>query len=44
MRNFFEGTNSESLSLEVVGVLFLRPINDLDTFLSGPGVPVTLSK
>lgn len=44
MRNFFEGTNSVSLPLEVVGELFLRPIKDSDTFLYGPGVAVTLSK
>lgn len=41
---FFEGINTVHLPLEVVGGLFLQPINDSDTFLYGPGVPVTLTK
>lgn len=41
---FFEGINTVHLPLEGVGGLFLQPINDSDTFLCGPGVPVTLTK
>lgn len=32
------------LLLEVVGELFLRPTDDSDTFLPGPGVTMTLTK